>query len=366
MSESLKSFLEDFSYPPVYYANASHGFYDLLHWVQLHRPKSTPNIIMPVYIPAKLYRFVLAAGYEVRFYDVTTDLDFSLDEIYSLIDNQSQMVFAVHFFGIPTDLATLKNLTRENKVFLIEDCAHTLNGYHNGTKLGSTGDFALFSSRKMLQVHCGGWVVFNHQPWAFHPSTSKKVNSLYSGYHLLGSRLKYFSNYLGKGRQLIGSQPAPYNGYIDFSEQQDIRIKRMSRLSKLYLQSINISDITEKRRANTRYLWKALKSSDILEPIGFHRLSSETDSNGNTNLRVKDGYVPFSLPVLTPAGERKRIQRKLLDAGIRCYAGWPEAPFGFSGFHQTEQLQQRLLELPVHQYINKYQLEIIAQTLTEN
>jgi len=187
----MKQFLKHFQTDPINYGNAAHAFYDIMKWVQANRPKSNPNIIMPSYIPAKLYRFVLAAGYVPRFYDVSTDLDFSIDEIRGLVDDQTQMVFAVHFFGIPVDLSSLKKMTEELDLFLMEDCAHTLNSHWNNKILGTTGDFTIFSTRKMLQYHCGGFLIMNSKPWDFQPSKTKKVSSLFTGYHMVGSRGKF-------------------------------------------------------------------------------------------------------------------------------------------------------------------------------
>lgn len=192
MKTEQKQFVESFPGQAHYYGNAAHAFYDVMRWVQKHRKKPKPNIVMPAYIPAKLYRFILAAGYVPKFYDVSANLDYSVDEINELIDENTQMLFAVHFFGIPVDLKPFKDLTQERNIFLFEDCAHTLNGFYNGKMLGSAGDFTIFSIRKMLQLHCGGILFLNEKPWEFSPSSQNKVRNSFAGYHIAGSRLKFF------------------------------------------------------------------------------------------------------------------------------------------------------------------------------
>jgi dTDP-4-amino-4,6-dideoxygalactose transaminase len=370
----MKQFLKNFQTKPIDYGNAGHAFYDIMKWVQANRPKSNPNIIMPSYIPGKLYRFVMAAGYEARFYDVTTQLDFSVDEIRGLIDDQTQMVFAVHFFGIPVDLAPLKNLTQELDVFLMEDCSHTLNSHWKNKILGTTGDFTIFSTRKMLQFHCGGFLILNNRPWHFQPSATKKVNSLFTGYHLLGSRVKYYLNHLSRGKNVLQKMSIPEIGYIDFDEVQTVTVKQMDRLLNWYYPNVNLKKIIRKRRENVGYLWNHIHDLETYSPIGFDRLSltnSDTHNSQSTNSAIHqkyhliDGYVPFSLPILTPPGSRNYIQQELLNKGITCYIGWTEAPFGLDGFPETEQLQMRLLELPIHHHINRYQLEIMADCLND-
>jgi len=370
----MKQFLNNFQTKPINYGNAVHAFYDIMKWVQANRPKSNPNIIMPVYIPAKLYRFVLAAGYEPKFYDVTTQLDFSINEIRGLIDDQTQMVFAVHFFGIPVDLAPLKKLTQELDVFLLEDCAHTLDSHWNGKILGTTGDFTIFSTRKMLQFHCGGFLIMNIMPWHFQPSSTNKVSSLFTGYHMLGSRVKYYLNHLSPSKNLFQKMSIPEIGYIDFDEVQTVTVKRMDRLLNWYYPNVNLKKISRKRRENVGYLWNHIHDLETFSPIGFDRLSQTktetqnsqpTDTSNQSKFQLKDGYVPFSLPILTPPGSRNFIQQELLNKGITCYIGWTEAPFGLDGFPETEQLQKQLLELPIHHHINRHQLEIMADCLND-
>jgi len=370
----MKQFLKNFQTQPINYGNAGHAFYDVMKWVQANRPKSNPNIIMPSYIPGKLYRFVMAAGYEARFYDVTTQLDFSVDEIRDLIDDQTQMVFAVHFFGIPVEMAPLKKLTQELDVYLMEDCSHTLNSHLNGNILGTTGDFTIFSTRKMLQFHCGGFLILNKKPWQFQPSRTKKVNSFFTGYHMLGSRVKYYLNHLSRGKNLFQKMRMPEVGYIDYDEVQTVTVKRMDRLLNWFYPKINLEKITRKRRENVRYLWNHIDDLEAFSPIGLNRLSVHKtdgrnsqpgDTSGKQKYQLIEGYVPFSLPILTPPGSRNFIQQELLNKGITCYIGWTEAPFGLDGFPGTEELQMRLLELPIHHHINRYQLEIMADCLND-
>ncbi len=368
----MKQFLKNFQTTPINYGNAGHAFYDVMKWVQANRPKSKPNIIMPSYIPGKLYRFVMAAGYETKFYDVSTQLDFSVDEIRGLIDDQTQMVFAVHFFGIPVDMEPLKKLTQEMDVFLMEDCSHTLNSHWNGKTLGSTGDFTIFSTRKMLQFHCGGFLILNNKPWHFQPSRKEKVNSLFTGYHMLGSRVKYHLNHLTRGKNVFQKMRIPEVGYIDYDEEQIVTVKRMDRLLEGYYPHVNVEKISRKRRENVSYLWNHIDDLETFSPVGFDRLSvhkteSRNSQSGDASSQQKyqliEGYVPFSLPILTPPSSRNFIQQELLNRGITCYIGWTEAPFGLEGFQGAEQLQKQLLELPIHHHINRYQLEIMADCL---
>ncbi|MCH8494815.1 MAG: DegT/DnrJ/EryC1/StrS family aminotransferase [Balneolales bacterium] len=350
----------------IFYANAAHAFYDVMVGLQQFRPKQKPNIIMPVYIPAKLYRFVLAAGYEPKFYDVPTDLNLNLQEISELIDDQTQAVFAVHFFGIPVDMEPLKEITAKAGVYLIEDCAHIMNAKYKGKILGTTGDFTLFSTRKMMQFHFGGILVLNSEPWKFKPSQKKRVNSLFFAYHLLGSRIKFRVNNAMSRYNLTRKLSLPGTGYINFSEKHVVHVKMMDHLSEWYCKLIDLDKLVNKRRDNFLFLLNTIEDHTFVQPLGLDRYATKDTTN---RYSLNKGFAPFSMPVLIPDGSRDKVQKALCDAGVICFIGWPEAPFEEKGFEGAEALQNGLIELPVHKYMDSNQLKKIVDclnTLPEN
>ena len=357
---SLNQYLKQFDGISYYYGNASHAFYDIMVWLQKNRPKNKPNIVMPVYIPAKLFRFILAAGYEPKFYDVPTDLNIDLQEISGLIDDQTQAVFAVHFFGVPVDMNPLKKITTSAGVYLIEDCAHSMNACYEGTQIGTTGDCTLFSTRKMLQMHCGGILVLNKKPWDFEPTQNERVRTLFTIAHFAGSRLKYMLNNLLKSRSPFKISEVPYDGYIDYSEDHFVRVKKMDLFSRWYCNIHDLDKMADTRRANLFYLLNGIKDHDSFYPIGMERYSKREKSG---QYSLNSGFVPFSMPILTPPGYRDQIQQAICKAGVLCFIGWPEAPFGLKGFKGADALKDRLLELPVHQFMDLHHLSIIVDCL---
>lgn len=363
MSLTFQNYLKHFQGDIFYYGNASHGFYELLVWLQENNPKESPNVIMPVYIPAKLYRYVLAAGYEPKFYDVSLECQFNPLEIYDLIDDQTQAVFAVHYFGIPSAMQDLKQLTQKKGVFLIEDCAHTINSRSKGMELGSIGDAALFSTRKMLQMPSGGFLVLNNKRWDFKPSYKKRVRSIFTACKMSRARLKYTYFDLTKGADPLNLAWIPSTGYIDFSEQQTVNVKEMSWLSQKYINSIDIDDIAAKRRQNYEYLLNHLLDVPVLEIVGPDNEDAQQCFRVGNRLYMDSGFTPYSFPILTPLGGRDGVQQALCRVGAGCGAGWPESPFNHKGYPQAMELSHRLLELPIHQGINKYQLRRMVDCL---
>lgn len=363
MGLKFQDYLRRFQGEIFPYGNASHGFYELLVWLQKNNPKEAPNVVMPVFIPAKLYRYVLAAGYRPKFYDVSLDCQFQPLEIYDLIDDQTQAVFGVHYFGIPSAMRDLKQLTRKTGVFLIEDCAHTINSRSRGEELGSIGDAALFSTRKMMQMPSGGLLVLNNKRWDFQPSYKKRVRSIFTACKMSRARLKYGYFNLTKGNDPLNLAWIPSTGYIDFEEKQTVNVKKMSWLSEQYISRVDIDEIATKRRQNYEYLLNRLRNIPSLEIVGPNNEDDEQCFKVGDKLYMNSGFTPYSFPILTPFGGRNGFQQALCQAGAGCGAGWPESPFNHKGFPQATELSHRLLELPIHQGINKYQLDRMIDCL---
>lgn len=338
-----------------FYGNASHGLWEALVWIQKHRPVEQPNVVMPVYIPEKLYRMVLAAGYEPKFYEIDEKLKFDISQVAGLIDSDTQAVVGIHYFGIPADIEDLKLISDQAGIFLIEDCAHTINSRLNGMELGTFGDIALFSVRKMLQLPAGGIMIINNKPWEFEPSYKKRVNDFYIFQNLLKTRSKYLYLMLSKGHDVLHLSK--------IYENPKLTIQQMSRAAKDYTYYVDLEAVAEKRRKNYQYLYKELTDLHILKPIwpangnvDYSHLHKDMQASFNE-------FVPFSLPIIVDSAIKQEIRQVLQIAGVVCGAGWPEIPFGLPGFKKTKLLSESLLELPIHQGINKYQLEKISALL---
>ena len=66
----------------------------------------------------------------------------------------------VHYFGFPQDMAAIAELCREQRLYLIEDCAHVF-GAQPALELGKHGDVSVFSWRKFLPLFDGCDLLIN-------------------------------------------------------------------------------------------------------------------------------------------------------------------------------------------------------------
>ena len=113
---------------------------------------------------------------EVEFYRVKPDLSADLEDFKArILSGNVKVALVIHYFGfLQSDISTILELCRANKVLLIEDCAHTLSSTHAGTRLGQFGDFGLFSLHKILPVANGGILHVNNPDYFEIPGLDEK------------------------------------------------------------------------------------------------------------------------------------------------------------------------------------------------
>jgi perosamine synthetase len=323
------------------YANASNGFKDFLAALAARSGCERPNVVMPSYLPAKLNRAALAAGCAVRFYEVHGRCRFDLADVERLVDAQTVAVFHVHYFGFPGNVEGMRALATRCGIALIEDCALTLAATHRGQELGTYGDAAIFSMRKMLLYPEGGALVLSERFRAFRPTYERTVSNLYSLPRWLLQRGKYAYVRATRGADPLHVVRSAPPGFMDGNPRQTLVVKLPSAFTRLRLGFADVDEVAERRRANYRWILERFPASASLEPM-FPELPP--------------GTTPYSFPVRVRWEDRDAVRRALVRDGILAAAGWPESPFDDS-LARTRSLARTVLELPIHQALTRAQLE---------
>jgi len=61
---------------------------------------------------------------------------------------ESKLAWCYHQFGFPQDMDRFMDIALDRKMVVIEDCAHAVESYYKNSKLGSFGNFSIFSYSK--------------------------------------------------------------------------------------------------------------------------------------------------------------------------------------------------------------------------
>ena len=86
-------------------------------------------------------------------------------KIREKITKKTKAIMAVHIYGHPCDMKEIKKIAKENKLYIIEDCAEAIGSYYDNKHAGSFGDIATFSffGNKTITTGEGGMVCTNNK-----------------------------------------------------------------------------------------------------------------------------------------------------------------------------------------------------------
>ena len=88
--------------------------------------KQGDEVITPAITFAATQATAKIFGAKIKFADIDYETgNISIESVKKLISPNTKAIVAVDFAGQPGDLATLRKIADENKVFLIEDAAHS-------------------------------------------------------------------------------------------------------------------------------------------------------------------------------------------------------------------------------------------------
>ncbi|MBT3638300.1 MAG: DegT/DnrJ/EryC1/StrS family aminotransferase [Opitutae bacterium] len=114
---------------------------------------------------------ILHAGAEPVFADVDPHTgNLNPEAAREVLDRDETIkgVIVVHLYGQMSDMKTLRKITNERGLFLLEDCAHCVEGVRDGLRPGALSDAAAFSFYATKNLTCGegGAIVTNNDDLA--------------------------------------------------------------------------------------------------------------------------------------------------------------------------------------------------------
>ena len=133
------------------------------------------SIWVPSYFCNESLYLLRLTKIKLVFYPIKENLEPDYDSFNKLKnDNGKPDIFLlVHFFGKPTDAVKILEFCRANKTWLIEDAVHCLTP---SKKIGTNGDFILYSPHKLLPIPNGSILVARNK------GPSKISNKLIDNY----------------------------------------------------------------------------------------------------------------------------------------------------------------------------------------
>lgn len=135
------------------------------------------RVLLPAYHCASMVEPVIWCGAEPVFYRIRPDASVDLDDVAAKLDADARLLMVTNYFGFPQQLHSIRAFCDAHGLKMLEDCAHSFLGEHQGRPLGSFGDYAIASSMKFFPMYEGGCLVS-----ARHDLAGVKLASAGSGF----------------------------------------------------------------------------------------------------------------------------------------------------------------------------------------
>jgi dTDP-4-amino-4,6-dideoxygalactose transaminase len=341
--------------------------------------KEGDEIILQAFTCSVAVNPIIARKAKPVFVDIDDTLNMDPEDLRRKITQKTKAIMVQHTFGWPAKMEEISRIAKENNLYLIEDCAHSLGAKYNGKLCGTFGDVAFFSfgRDKVISSVFGGMAT--------------------SGNEVIGERLEKFQeelNYPSSGWVL---QQLLHPVVISLSVMPTYTISPfLGRMLLGFLHKINILSKSvykeEKEGEIVKYFPKrfpsalavlALKQFKKLEKFNNHR----KEMADLYKAELKGFNMPFAgscdgdpvfmrYPVLFPVNtdevlKKAREKRIFLDDGWRKI---PIVPLGNDiskmGYVpgsclNAERTAKEILNLPTHINISEAETKKIIEFLKE-
>lgn len=128
------------------------------------------EIICPAYTCVVVPNAIVLSGNIPIFVDCEKDhFNMSLTGISNAINEKTRAIIVTHLFGYPMDVNKINEIVKDaeekfgNKIYIIQDCAHSYGSKWNGELVTKYGDASIFGSNisKLMNSIFGGMVITN-------------------------------------------------------------------------------------------------------------------------------------------------------------------------------------------------------------
>ena len=150
------------------FASGRMGFYFLMKSLNI---KKGDEVIISAGTCSVMINSILRCGAKPIYSDISLiNFGSNFFSIKKSITKKTKLVVAQHTGGIPCEIDKISKLCKNKSILLLEDCALSFGSTYKGLKLGSFGDFALYSMDhcKPINSMVGGIILFNKKKFYTH------------------------------------------------------------------------------------------------------------------------------------------------------------------------------------------------------
>jgi dTDP-4-amino-4,6-dideoxygalactose transaminase len=263
-------------------------------------------------------------------------LTMDCEDLERKIPPHARVIIIQHTFGEPADLSRILAVAKKHGLFVIEDCAHTLDSFYKGQRVGTFADASIFSfgRDKAISSVFGGCATTNDLTLAKHlKEEQEKLSSppwLWTAqqlFHPILCALIKATFSIGIGRIILSLskrfsllskpvQPGEKKGlrpsFLSYRLPNPLALLALNQLSKL-------DRFTKHREALSRIYREGLASTSFVCPTSLPE--------------AKPSYLRFTVRIKSAASLRARAKERGIFLGD--WYSSPLAPQGADCFAFT-------------------------------
>ncbi len=323
-------------------------------------------VLVPAFICAAAIEPIEYFGAKIGFYAVQRNCEPDWADLESRIQGNVRAVLAVHYFGFLCDIARFRALCDQYNLFLIEDCAHVLEGVPSQHPFGELGDFSVFSTRKYLPLFDGGTLRLNRASPGFHVKWQfeSPLFTLRVAKNLLDRRKAPTAPLHIQACRTAQTEEGRTQRELDIIHglpQKPLYVTPdstsflpwmaefpMSRLSRRLAPHFPIEEIALKRRVNYSYLLERVARIEGIQPLFRH---------------LPAGVVPWMLPLTIADRPEMDVELRAIGIPAVTWVSVRDPRISSRAFPAADFLYECLVLLPIHQDLDSAQLDMIAEAI---
>lgn len=300
----------------------------------LHKKINMGEVLLPEYICDSVIEAF--SGNKINYYRLKKDLTIDLDDLGSKINNETSVVFIMHYFGALQPkgiLDQIKDMKSKNDFIVIEDTTHSFF-----SQMQTIGDYCICSLRKWFPIPDGG-VIYSQNSLDFCMYEKLEVNrNIDKAYGMLLKTL-----YLDKK---MDANLLYRKIFVETESEFDksCQIKKISNFSKYLLNCYDISHLMTKRKDNYAQLLKEV------ELMGL-----------KTSVRIEKDWCPFVLTISLTG--RDKFREYLIRNKIYCAVHWPLNETPLYENSSARKRASRMISLPIDQRYGDREMKYLIAVL---
>ena len=241
------------------------------------------------------------------------------------INSTIRAILLVHLFGMPCEIEDFIFLKNKYGVLLIEDCAQAHGALYQNQKIGSWGDVSAFSfyASKNLPIGEGGICGFNNVE--YFNRAKKFINH--------GRINQYDYDSLGYNYRLTNIQAA-------------IGLRNLELLDTYNAKRLN--NATQYNTLLKKYCDCPQYSSRVLPVFYQYTIKVEEECRDKLQQHLKEKGIESAIIYPMPLYKHEHLKQYSLES-----------------LENTEKACKTVLSIPVHPFLTKEEIEIVAQAIIE-